>query len=610
MDPQTERKFIRAIVRQVHPDLFGAFPYERTKNSDALKTLNVYADSLSQGLRPEAAQLTFFVRREGEEGLTEVSAELPSYGSLGPLFFSFGLITQEELRQGAGACGQGKDDRDLAAWLRETVYEAVRTADQHDSLKRVIREMRMGMEARFKLSGIQVGGEFSISTAEQRRQIDALKALEGCLAELPAEQAAALEGLSIRLYHPASRPLGTQGYVDTDGAFNLRTQPITSHVADNGVVHVVAGDPESLSETLPRLDLNRARLLAKLGSFWLTRSRDLSSVLQQLLGVEAVWCDTRTEDSSQQFVLWTGAVLDQRDAFESSLQGRRFAFSLLAHSDQNSPMLDFLASSSVLQVRCDCPPQHLLDFLCSSAGLSANEAAAQVAGSREEEEALLESVREALGAKHVIRVCSSYEQDKVLGAARRLLEAAPAIRAAGVDLSGASLAIDDCYELWDSGFISIPHDFNMSDLQPKLIALLGSGTGAGAGAEGGGASGPASGIANGSGANGGGANGANGSGANGANGRGANGQYAGFAAKGSGGSKGGTGAGRGFARNGRARAAGGSAGSAAAGAAVLHAASLRLGARPLLRQPRAVAPAARRLPAAGQRLAAAAPRML
>lgn len=51
--------------------------------------------------------------------------------------------------------------------------------------------------------------------------------------------------------------------------------------------------------------------------------------------------------------------------------------------------------------------------------------------------------------------------------------------AAGVDLSGASLAIDDCYELWDSGFISIPHDFNLSDLQPKLQALLGSGSSSG-----------------------------------------------------------------------------------------------------------------------------------
>lgn len=51
----------------------------------------------------------------------------------------------------------GKDDRDLAAWLRETVGEAVRTADQHDSLKRVIREIRLDLEQRFKLAGIQVG---------------------------------------------------------------------------------------------------------------------------------------------------------------------------------------------------------------------------------------------------------------------------------------------------------------------------------------------------------------------------------------------------------------------------------------------------------------------
>jgi hypothetical protein len=34
----------------------------------------------------------------------------------------------------------------------------------------------------------------------------------------------------------------------------------------------------------------------------------------------------------------------------------------------------------------------------------------QVAGSKQQEEQLLEAVRSALGAKHVIRVCSSYEQ--------------------------------------------------------------------------------------------------------------------------------------------------------------------------------------------------------
>ena len=41
-----------------------------------------------------------------------------------------------------------------------------------------------------------------------------------------------------------------------------------------------------------------------------------------MLGVEAVWCDTRTEDSSQQFVLWAGVVLEQRSTFRTALQAR------------------------------------------------------------------------------------------------------------------------------------------------------------------------------------------------------------------------------------------------------------------------------------------------
>ena len=53
-----------------------------------------------------------------------------------------------------------------------------------------------------------------------------------------------------------------------------------------------------------------------------------------------------------------------------------------------------------------------------------------------------------------------YESDKVLEGARRLLEHAESIRQS-VDLSGASLAIDDCYEVWGSGFISIPYDFTL-----------------------------------------------------------------------------------------------------------------------------------------------------
>lgn len=80
----------------------------------------MYADQLSQGLRPQAAQLTFYVRQGGDDdGLGEVAAELPSYGSLGPLFYAFGLISEEELRQGAGSVS-GRSERRPRVCLRPT----------------------------------------------------------------------------------------------------------------------------------------------------------------------------------------------------------------------------------------------------------------------------------------------------------------------------------------------------------------------------------------------------------------------------------------------------------------------------------------------------------
>jgi hypothetical protein len=94
---------------------------------------------------------------------------------------------------------------------------------------------------------------------------------------------------------------------------------------------------------------------------------------------------------------------------------------------------------------------------------------------KKEEQELLERIRQEFGAKHVVRVCSMYECDKVLEGARRLLEFAPAIKQS-VDLRGASLAIDDCYEVWGSGFISIPYDFTLQELQPQLMKLLGNGS--------------------------------------------------------------------------------------------------------------------------------------
>jgi hypothetical protein len=59
-----------------------------------------------------------------------------------------------------------------------------------------------------------------------------------------------------------------------------------------------------------RLAFCRCALQVKL--FWDKRVRDLTPVIKSLLGVDNVWCDTRSEQNTQNFVLWAGYVLEQR----------------------------------------------------------------------------------------------------------------------------------------------------------------------------------------------------------------------------------------------------------------------------------------------------------
>ncbi len=54
-------------------------------------------------------------------------------------------------------CAGGADDRDFLQWLNETVAEAVLAAEQHESMKKVLREVRASVEGRFKLNTVQVG---------------------------------------------------------------------------------------------------------------------------------------------------------------------------------------------------------------------------------------------------------------------------------------------------------------------------------------------------------------------------------------------------------------------------------------------------------------------
>ena len=437
--------------------------------------MNVYADELSKGFIPDPARLEFYVRQnDGSFGL--VTAQLLGIGSLAPLFFAFGLISEEEALRDAVATAAERDGRDLFQWLSGVAAEAAMAADQHDAIKREIRQLRAELEDRYGFASLEIGGEFSLGGQAQRQQRDALAAFaEGMLTLEETGGIDAIvdfEGLTVKLYHPDAAPLATIGYQDAEGAFNMRSEPMESHIGETGILHIVAyPDAERVAASLSRLELNRAQLLGKVSTFWGRRSRELAVALRSLLGVENVWFDARAEDAGQKFVLWVGAILEKRDLFADTLKERTFAFSVLVHSDENSPLLDFIDSSSVLQVRNDCPPKHLLAFMASEAGEMAHETATLVADSRAEEEAALEAVKFALGAKHVVRVCSSYDQHKVVEAAARLIEAAPSIRAA-VDLSGVSLAIDDCYDVWESGYISIPFDFEISDLKPKLQALL------------------------------------------------------------------------------------------------------------------------------------------
>lgn len=87
------------------------------------------------------------------------------------------------------------------------------------------------------------------------------------------------------------------------------------------------------------------------------------------------------------------------------------------------------------QVHTDCKPQQLLDYLHGEAAKAASTAAVAQDKAREEEDRLLEAARVALGAKHVMRMCSSHEHPSVSRPVQRLIHNAHAVRQA-VDLSG------------------------------------------------------------------------------------------------------------------------------------------------------------------------------
>ena len=381
-------------------------------------------------------------------------------------------------------------DVQLLRWLSLTVQEAVTTAERHEQLKLRIRKLRGDVEAAFRLSSVQAGSEYSASIQDQERQMESITVLNQTLTSLttssegPSLNIEELEGCQFRLYHPNDTDTvkSDSSKMDEYGNLTFSTDYAPPYIDPSGTIHLVAVKSD-LGKHLSELDYGRARTLSKVSYYWVRRMRQLAEPIADLLRVRSVWCEQSMNgaldmnEGNQRFVLWAGNVLEKKMEIERALEGRRYSFSIIvnpcAASSDNSPPLSFHPSSPILYVSTDCHVSELVQFLSSEAGGLASVQARDAHEQRAVDETILEEVRVALGAKCVIKICMA---EGVMEGARRLRDNAEIIRGElGSDLlKGACIAIDDCYELWDSGFISIPWNFRADEL-PGMIKMLQSG---------------------------------------------------------------------------------------------------------------------------------------
>lgn len=124
-----------------------------------------------------------------------------------------------------------------------------------------------------------------------------------------------------------------------------------------------------------------------------------------------------------------------------------------------------------LQVHHHCSPRQLMELLLSNAAIAASSTSGERLETATAEQELLSSAKAALGARHVVRICARDKGERVTTALQRLIENAPVIKQR-IDLRGVCLAIDDNYHLWDSGYVSIPYDFDIDSMAGEVTKLL------------------------------------------------------------------------------------------------------------------------------------------
>lgn len=69
-----------------------------------MQALNTYLDDVSRKGSSETVALSFWVKEKSSEELVLLKTELPAWGSIGPLLYAFGVISEEQLLDGTGNC--------------------------------------------------------------------------------------------------------------------------------------------------------------------------------------------------------------------------------------------------------------------------------------------------------------------------------------------------------------------------------------------------------------------------------------------------------------------------------------------------------------------------
>jgi hypothetical protein len=303
--------------------------------------------------------VSFWTRGDLQLELTDAVLD----GSLGNLYLAFGLISEEEWAelQAQNPTGVTGDDTNLLQWLDETVRDAVATADEHEQRKKLVRELKATIEFKFGLAAVRVGNTYSSSSVDLARQLECLRVFEAFLSEQSNTEI--FEGLTFELYHLWSAPSQTYQWTDGTASKRMEAAVMKAHISSDGSMHLIA-DRSTIKGQIESLDRKHARVLSSVNDFWSRRQRDLVPQLRRVLGVQNVWCDNRSAESQEAFVLWAGRILNAKAAFEEALEGRLYSFSVLVHSDPASPLVDYLATSSVLQVCILCKARLVPGHIC------------------------------------------------------------------------------------------------------------------------------------------------------------------------------------------------------------------------------------------------------